>query len=130
MSNLGLVDRDSFYQNMILEIMSTDDKICNYYYLTREKDKIYFNGNGQRFYQFTEVTDDTQLKEYYDKLSSTFNTEFKELIIYGDPYAELVAVIKDKIICIDSDNNFDDWIFEKEYLPKYLQKEKPAFSKN
>ena len=130
MSNLGLVDRDSFYQNMILEIMSTDDKICNYYYLTREKDKIYFNGNGQRFYQFTEVTDDTQLKEYYDKLSSTFNTEFKELIIYGDSYAELVAVIKDKIICIDSDNNFDDWIFEKEYLPKYLQKEKPAFSKN
>ena len=130
MSYLGLVDRDSFYQNMILEIMSTDDKICNYYYLTREKDKIYFNGNGQRFYQFTEVTDDTQLKEYYDKLSSTFNTEFKELIIYGDPYAELVAVIKDKIICIDSDNNFDDWIFEKEYLPKYLQKEKPAFSKN
>lgn len=130
MSNLGLVDRDRFYQNMILEIMSTDDKICNYYYLTREKDKIYFNGNGQRFYQFTEVTDDTQLKEYYDKLSSTFNTEFKELIIYGDPYAELVAVIKDKIICIDSDNNFDDWIFEKEYLPKYLQKEKPAFSKN
>ena len=130
MSYLGLVDRDSFYQNMILEIMSTDDKICNYYYLTREKDKIYFNGNAQRFYQFTEVTDDTQLKEYYDKLSSTFNTEFKELIIYGDPYAELVAVIKDKIICIDSDNNFDDWIFEKEYLPKYLQKEKPAFSKN
>lgn len=130
MSNLGHVDRDSFYQNMILEIMSTDDKICNYYYLTREKDKIYFNGNGQRFYQFTEVTDDTQLKEYYDKLSSTFNTEFKELIIYGDPYAELVAVIKDKIICIDSDNNFDDWIFEKEYIPKYLQKEKPPFSKN
>lgn len=130
MSYLGLVDRDSFYQNMILEIMSTDDKICNYYYLKREKDKIYFNGNGQRFYQFTEVTDDTQLKEYYDKLSSTFNTDFKELIIYGDPYAELVAVIKDKIICIDSDNNFDDWIFEKEYLPKYLQKEKPAFSKN
>ena len=124
MSYLGLVDRDSFYQNMILEIMSTDDKICNYYYLTREKDKIYFNGNAQRFYQFTEVTDDTQLKEYYDKLSSTFNTEFKELIIYGDPYAELVAVIKDKIICIDSDNNFDDWIFEKAYLPKYLQKEK------
>ena len=124
MSYLGLVDRDSFYQNMILEIMSTDDKICNYYYLKREKDKIYFNGNGQRFYQFTEVTDDTQLKEYYDKLSSKFNTEFKELIIYGDPYAELVAVIKDKIICIESDNNFDDWIFEKEYLPKYLQKEK------
>ena len=124
MSYLGLVDRDSFYQNMILEIMSTDDKICNYYYLTREKDKIYFNGNAQRFYQFTEVTDDTQLKEYYDKLSSTFNTEFKELIIYGDPYAELVAVIKDKIIYIDSDNNFDDWIFEKAYLPKYLQKEK------
>ena len=124
MSYLGLVDRDSFYQNMILEIMSTDDKICNYYYLKREKDKIYFNGNGQRFYQFTEVTDDTQLKEYYDKLSSTFNTDFKELIIYGDPYAELVAVIKDKIIYIDSDNNFDDWIFEKAYLPKYLQKEK------
>lgn len=124
MSYLGLVDKDSFYQNMILEIMSTDDKIYNYYYLKREKDKIYFNGNGQRFYQFTEVTDDTQLKEYYDKLSSTFNTEFEELIIFGDPYAELVAVIKDKIICIDSDNNFDDWIFEKEYLPKYLQKEK------
>ena len=67
MSYLGLVDRDSFYQNMILEIMSTDDKICNYYYLKREKDKIYFNGNGLRFYQFTEVTDDTQLKEYYDE---------------------------------------------------------------
>ena len=78
----------------------------------------------QRFYQFTEVTDDTQLKEYYDKLSSTFNTEFKELIIYGDPYAELVAVIKDKIICIDSDNSFDDWILEKEYPQKLLQKEK------
>lgn len=124
MSYLGLVDRDSFYQNMILEIMSTDDKFCNYYYLTREKDKIYFNGNGQRFYQFTEVTDDTQLKEYYDKLSSKFNTEFKELIIYGDPYAELVAVIKDKIICIDSDNSFDDWILEKEYPQKLLQKEK------
>lgn len=124
MSYLGLVDRDSFYQNMILEIMSTDDKICNYYYLTREKDKIYFNGNGQRFYQFTEVTDDTQLKEYYDKLSSKFNTEFKELIIYGDPYAELVAVIKDKIICIDSDNSFDDWILEKENPQKLLQKEK------
>lgn len=124
MSYLGLVDKDSFYQNMILEIMSTDDKICNYYYLKREKDKIYFNGNGQRFYQFTEVTDDTQLKEYYDKLSSTFNTEFKELILFGDPYAELVAVIKDKIICIDSDNNFDDWIYEKAYHPKYFQKEK------
>ena len=124
MSYLGLVDKDSFYQNMILEIMSTDDKICNYYYLKREKDKIYFNGNGQRFYQFTEVTDDTQLKEYYDELSSTFNTEFKELILLGDPYAELVAVIKDKIICIDSDNNFDDWIYEKAYHPKYFQKEK------
>ena len=124
MSYLGLVDKDSFYQNMILEIMSTEDKICNYYYLKREKDKIYFNGNGLRFYQFTEVTDDTQLKEYYDELSSTFNTEFKELILFGDPYAELAAVIKDKIICIESDNNFDDWIFEKEYLPKYLQKEK------
>lgn len=124
MSYLGLVDRDSFYQNMILEIMNTDDMVCNYYYLTREKDKIYFNGNAQRFYQFTEVTDDTQLKEYYDKLSSKFNTEFKELIIYGDPYAELVAVIKDKIICIDSDNSFDDWILEKEYPSKFLQKEK------
>lgn len=124
MSYLGLVDKDSFYQNMILEIMSTEDKICNYYYLKREKDKIYFNGNGQRFYQFTEVTDDTQLKEYYDELSSTFNTEFKELILLGDPYAELVAVIKDKIICIDSDNNFDDWIYEKAYHPKYFQKEK------
>ena len=45
MSYLGLVDRDSFYQNMILEIMSTDDKICNYYYLTREKDKIYLSYN-------------------------------------------------------------------------------------
>ena len=124
MSYLGLVDKDSFYQNMILEIMSTEDKICNYYYLKREKDNIYLNGNGQRFYQFTEVTDDTQLKEYYDELSSTFNTEFKELILLGDPYAELVAVIKDKIICIDSDNNFDDWIYEKAYHPKYFQKEK------
>ena len=63
----------------------------------------------------TEVTDDSQLKEYYDQLQTTFNKGFEEFIMYGDPRAELLVIVNGKVIHVNSDNVCDDWIFEKLY---------------
>lgn len=122
MAYLGLVDNHSFLKNMYLEIMSTDEKYDNYYYLIRKENRLYFKGNSNRIYEFTEVTDDTQLKEYYDRLYSSFNNDITELVSYDDSGAILIAIIKDKIICVASDNEFDDWIFKRKYIQKYFRK--------
>jgi hypothetical protein len=66
-------------------------------------------------FEYTEVIDDSQLKDYYDLLSTTFSENFQEFIIYDDPRAELLVLINGKAIHINSDNMCDEWLSEKKY---------------
>ena len=118
MAGFEHVDGESFLKNMVLEIMNNNDIVHNEYKLIRNGNNIDFYGNGYRFSEVTEVIDDGQLKEYYDQLSTIFNDDFEEFIMYGDPTAELLVIVNGKVIYIDSDNKCDEWIFEKKYGKK------------
>ena len=115
MVHLGLVGGESFFKNMLSEIMSNNDIVDNRYNLTRKGNRIVFNGNGFRFSEVTEVIDDSQLKEYYDQLSNIFNNDFEEIVMYSDLSAKLLVIANGKVIHVNSDNVCDDWIFEKIY---------------
>lgn len=108
------IDKETFFKNMIIALMNTNI-VENRYKLQRSGNDIFFFGDGFRIFLRTKVVDDSQLKEYFDKLSTTYKENFRTFPMPGLMATELVVFVNGKFIQIDSDNPSDDWIFEKKH---------------
>lgn len=115
MANLGKVDSETFYRELVYELRHSEHE-HNQYKLERRNNIISVYGRiFFEFYMETEVADENQMRDIYDRLSVEFDGNFKDFVRFADPYGELHAFLNGHFLEFDSDAKADHWIFEKVY---------------
>jgi hypothetical protein len=124
MKNNNIVDSETFFK-MIVDEIKNKNTGRNQYIFSRFDNELWFYGYATDYFVSTNIIDENQFRDYYERLQDTFGNEFREFLEIGVHGGDntLNAMINNKIITVKGNYENETWIDDK-LAGKYTQKRK------